>query len=1284
MNPKGAKQASFVPAVVGLSLALLWTAQIAAEERQDSAPQSLAVAQVPSAGVKTLPARRLIFEPNYGQVDGQAKFLARGRGYTLFLTASDFVVALPSIRKRGPDIEIPEVVQPGAALRLKLRGANRDARLEGLDALPGRSNYFSGSDPTQWRTNIPQFARVRYEAIYPGIDLVFYGSDQGPLEFDFVVAPGADPAVIEFDVEGAEQLQLTPEGDAVARLAGRALHLRRPLVYQGADGVRQEIAAAYRLADNKRVSFSVSDYDPARPLVIDPAILTYSTYFGGAGNVFQTGDERALGIALDGAGNIYVTGWTESDDFPTTMGAFDTEFDATDQVVFVSKFNNAGSVLLYSTFLDSGGADTGAAIAVDSSGNAYVTGHAFGPSFPTTMGAFDTTPNGGLGDAFVTKLGPNGDSLVYSTVIGGSGGSSKDLGMGIAIDPDGNAYITGFTNAGNFPTTMGAFDTVCGTDGACGGGFFTGDAFVTKLNPSGTDLVWSTFLGGGDAENFGGGAQGSEFRGIAVDADRNVYVTGDTRSTDFPTTPGAFDTVLNTPPFTLSDVFVTKLNSTGTGLVFSTYVGGNNDDGGLALAIDSANPPNVYVTGFTGSGFPLVNAVDTSANGCSASGFGCNAFVFKMNGTGTAPLVYSTYLSGNEPEQGTGIAVAADGSAYVTGFTFSSTGFPNFGSFQAFGGNVDAFVAKFDPTGAPLTYLTFLGGAFGEIASDIAVDNAGTAYVAGYTGGDDFPTVLPFQGNPAFGLDTFIAKVDFNANNPVPAISNLSPATALVGGAAFTLKVEGSNFVSNSVVRFDGVNRTTNFFNFRRLDVPIAASELTAPDTVDVTVFNPAPVGGLSNTAQFVIQNGNFPIPSITSTNPTSAFSGGGNLLLTVNGSDFVANSVLRWNGSDRSTTVVNVNQLTATILSSDTADGQVAQLTVFNPAPGGGESAPFPFTVNNFPPFLNTVSPTTVGAGGDNFTLTANGSFFVPSSVVRWNDADRQTTFVSSNQLKATILASDVASAGSGAVTVFSPAPGGGTSSSKTVTISATMPDINTNGAVNAASFAPGVGVAAGSITAVFGVNLASSTAIAGSLPLPTTLGGATMQFNTNVNVPKFFASASQVNIQVPWSLAGQSSASLTDTVNGLTSPAESVSLATFAPGLFSTSQNGMGQGAILIANTPNLAAPMDMFPGSRPAVRGVDFLEIYWTGGGPVTNQPATGAAASANPLSVTTTTPTLTIGGVATPVLFSGLAPGFVGLYVVTCQVQAGTPVGDAVPVVLTIGGVQSNTVTIAISQ
>jgi hypothetical protein len=430
----------------------------------------------------------------------------------------------------------------------------------GLEKLPGTANYFVGNDSTKWRSNVPAYARVRYDDLYPGVDLVYYGN-QRELEYDFVVRPGADPSRIVLGFQGADRLEVDAQGDLMLHTALGPVRQRKPVIYQEADGVRREIAGSYVLKGLRQVGFQVAAYDASKPLVIDPT-LVYSTYLGGSGG------EQGNGIAVDADGNAYVTGTVNSGSsvtFPTAAGAFDTNFGAGAEHVFVTKVDPTGSTLIYSTYLGGNGfSDKGFGIAVDAAGHAYVTGHTQG-DFPTTPGAFKTTfiNSGGSYDAFVTKLNPTGNGLVYSAYLGGC---NDDEGFAITVDAVGNAYVTGRTTSVNFPTTPGAFDTTKALQ----------DVFVTKLDPSGSALVYSTFLGGG---SFNQGL------GIAVDAAGNAYVTGSAGS-GFPTTPGAFDTTFGSG----QDAFVTKLNPTGTSLVYSTYLGGSAFDEGRGISVDATGP----------------------------------------------------------------------------------------------------------------------------------------------------------------------------------------------------------------------------------------------------------------------------------------------------------------------------------------------------------------------------------------------------------------------------------------------------------------------------------------------------------------------------------------------------------------------------------------------------------------------------------------------------------------------------------------------------------------------
>ncbi len=681
----------------------------------------------------------LSFEANQGQTDSRVKFLSRGRGYALFLTATEAVLSL----KRG---------QAPAVLRMRLVGANRAPQVTALEELPGRSNIFIGKDPAKWRTNISDYARVLYHDVYPGVDLVYYGH-QGQLEFDFAVRPGADPKLIRLAFQGTDKLEVDARGDLLLDADGGEVRFRRPVVYQEKEGVREEIAGAYVLRAKHQVGFEVAAYDASRPLVIDPT-LAYSTYLGGSG------DDQGNAIAVDAAGNAYVTGSTASTNFPTASPLPGSSNRSKD--VFVAKLNAAGSALIYSTYLGGSADEAGFGIAVDASGNAYVTGYTESSNFPTASPLRATYS--GLGDAFVAKLNATGSVLVYSTYLGGN---NADAAYGIAVDSSGNAYVTGITESTNFPT---ASPLQAGNSGER-------DAFVAKLSSAGS-FVYSTYLGGS------GDDRGSA---IAVDSTGNAYVAGYTESSNFPTA-----SPLRASYSGLGDAFVAKLNAAGSALVYSTYLGGNDYDQAGGIAVDSSG--NVYVTGFTYSGdFPTVSPLQLRLNqGVVIDCFdGCpDSFVAKLNPAGSA-LVYSTYLGGYMNDIGSAIAVDSSGNAYVTGFT-DSTGFyqpdilfPSVNPLQASSmGNsgTDAFVAKLNATGSALVYSTYLGGIGDDFGNAIAVDSTGNAYVAGSSASVNFPTTSALQPASGGGGDAFIAKINPGGASCAYSISPTSQSFPLSGG----------------------------------------------------------------------------------------------------------------------------------------------------------------------------------------------------------------------------------------------------------------------------------------------------------------------------------------------------------------------------------------------------------------------------------------------------------------------------------------------------------------------
>jgi hypothetical protein len=671
----------------------------------------------------------LAFEPNRGQADPATRYLARGQGYALLLKDNEAWVVLNSAGHPPDSLKRPNRTQAPRQriLRMKLENSRAPARVTGLDRLPGTSNYFFGKNPSRWLTHIPTYAKTKFESVYPGVDLVYYGH-HGKLEYDFVLAPGADPGKIVFRFEG-RKVQKNEQGDlALDSPAGRVC-LLKPVAYQKRSedaSARRTVLVSYVQKGPNRFGFAVRDYDPREPLVIDP-VLSYSTYLGG--NAGDAGNA----IALDSSGNAYVTGSTASSNFPT-LSAYKSSY-AGDTDAFVTKLNSTGTALIYSTYLGGTNSDSGAGIAVDSSGNAYLTGTTSSTDFPTTSGVFQTALGGGS-DAFVAKLDASGSKLLYSSFLGGS---SADSGNGIALDTTGNAYVTGSTESTDFPTET-PFQS---------GNAGVSDAFVTKVNNSATAIIYSTYLGGTAAD---------VAQAIAVDAAGSAYVTGYTYSTNFPTVNPYQN--LNGGS---ADVFVSKFSPDGTTLAFSTYIGGSGLDRGMALAVDIDR--NVYITGDTASnGFPVSASAYQQVNKGSS-----DAFVTKLNPPGSAVLV-STLLGGTQSDKGTGIAADSTGNIYVTGFTMSAD-FPTANAVQASyaGGTcgtvscTDAFVTEVNPQGTSLVYSTYLGGTGAEYAGGIALDGTGNAYIVGMTTSTDFPaTAGAYQGgaqDAGANGDAFVVKI---------------------------------------------------------------------------------------------------------------------------------------------------------------------------------------------------------------------------------------------------------------------------------------------------------------------------------------------------------------------------------------------------------------------------------------------------------------------------------------------------------------------------------------------
>jgi uncharacterized repeat protein (TIGR01451 family) len=678
----------------------------------------------------------LQFEANRGQADPRVLFLGRGQGYTVFLTAGEAVIALT--RRGGGDTR---------AVRMRLVGAAAEAKVRGDAEMRGMVNYFRGKDPARWRTAVPSFERVRYEGAYPGIDVVFYGR-QRQLEYDFIVSPGADPAAIRLAFEGGARVRRDATGDLVLAVEGGEMRLSRPLVYQEIDGVRRDVAGEFILGPKGDVGIHVAAFDPSRPLVIDP-VLTSSTYLGGSMT------DVASGVAVDGNGDVYVTGYTYSNDFPVPDGTASTQPECEwpfgslgCRDVFVmrltrDRFSPGGMRLVpvYFTYLGGEHHDEAAGIAVDGEGAAYVTGTTYSDAFPTYPLIHPTPPVGfdcdpacplqvvrkGDRDAFVTKLDSTG-ALVYSTYLGGSG---SEYGNAIAVDTAGRAHVVGQTSSGDFPL----HDTSQSLSGFH-------DAFAVKLNATGSSLLFSKYLGGSGVETATAVAVRSTTTSSLFECCRVVtatFVTGTTEyAADFPTT---HDVAQNG---NRGRAFVMRLNNAG-GTVYSTRLGsgsvlpvGHASEEPTGIAVDAAD--NAYVTGWTlSSTFPTRNAVQ------GGLAYKHDAFVSRINASGSA-LVYSTYLGGQEIDQAAGIAVDAAGNAFVTGWTAS----PDFPAVRPMSSlavpSVDAFVTQLAPDGT-LTYSGRMGGSGEDRGRAIALGSGNDVYIVGETASVDLPKGKPFLGN---------------------------------------------------------------------------------------------------------------------------------------------------------------------------------------------------------------------------------------------------------------------------------------------------------------------------------------------------------------------------------------------------------------------------------------------------------------------------------------------------------------------------------------------------------
>jgi hypothetical protein len=670
----------------------------------------------------SLQALPLTFETNVGQVDDSVAFLTRGQGYSFFVSATSATLDVQA------DLG-------GWVLQMDLVGGNAQAPAIGLDRHEGNTNYLSGSDSSRWLTDIANYTKVAFDDVYKGIDIVYYGDSQQQIEYDFVVAPGADPSQILLNFDGAEAMNLDEQGHLVFETGERDLVQKAPVIYQEIDGKRVPVEGRYQLLDDNQVRFELGDYDSSLPLIIDPIVTAYNSYLGG------TSTDQGYDIAVDADGNAYVIGMTSSQDLPTTTGAYMTASNYPEH--FVAKLNASGSGFSYVTHLGANyytdpfeptmppvlPFEAKPAIAIDSSGNAIVTGASTNPNFPylTYYGS-----NLGNPSAFAVKLNSTGSSLLYSVSLGGT---SSEGGSDVALDADGNAYLTGLTKSSDFMAGY-VMNSWPGFNSSFNG-------YAVKLTSSG-GVVYARYLTGNTYDRM---------NGIAVNSSGEAVIVGQTVSTDC-----AVNALFPTPDAGQNGI-VTKLSSTGS-VLFATYLGGSGDDYAHAVAYDASG--NIYVVGqTTSSNFPLQSAFQST-------NYGTDAFLTKFNAAGTS-LLYSTYLGGNGTDIAHGIAVNSNNEPYLVGvtdsaFTGYSNGFPvqntqytQLNGYPYFN-YTDAFVTRFNSSASALITSTYFGTGLTEVGRGIALRGS-DVHITGSTNGTGFATSGAAQTTNAGNTDAFIAKL---------------------------------------------------------------------------------------------------------------------------------------------------------------------------------------------------------------------------------------------------------------------------------------------------------------------------------------------------------------------------------------------------------------------------------------------------------------------------------------------------------------------------------------------
>lgn len=875
------------------------------------------------------------FEINQGQTNDAVKFLSRGRHFSLFLTPNDAVLRLKGARDQS------------AVVRLQTVGGNRHPHMFGEKTLATTSNYFIGNDPTKWHTNVPNYGSVRVESVYQGVDLVYHGNRR-QMEYDFVVAPKANPGRIRLAFQGVQSTRIGEHGELILHTKSGDLVQPPPLVYQELNGQRQVIDGRYALLAKNEIGFTIGQYDRNRQLTIDPVLL-YSTYLGDS-DLDEAGE-----IAVDGSGNVYVAGFTGSTTFPGVDGSSLQPSNGGDWDMFLTKINPTGTAIIYSTYIGgNGGNEYPQAMALDSSNNVYLTGGTNSTDFPGASGSsIQSTFAGGWRDSFAMKINSSGSAIVYSTYLGGS---DDDLGFGIAVDGSGNAYVTGPTASSTFPGVSGSSIESTNTSGG----------FLTKINAAGTAIVYSTFIEGATV--------------VAVDGSGNAILAGGTASTSLPGISGS--SIQSSYGGGGSDACVLKINAAGTAIVWSTYLGGSGTDYVDGIGMDGSG--NIYVAGNTdSSSFPGVSGGSIQ----SSNAGDLDAFVTKMNSSGTT-IAYSTFVGGNDLDFVSvgGLAVDSSGNAYVAGGTLSTTfnGVSGSSIQSSNAGGADGFIIKINAAGTSIDFATFLGGTSDDGFVGVATDGT-NVYAAGYGSSTDFPTTAgSIQTTYGGGyIDGYVVKVGPPGS---PVISSISPSTGRTGDS---ITITGTGF--------DNVQGTGNVWlgsNYAGSIVSWSNTQIVATIASGVTsgVAQVYQSGVWSNTNSLTVVT-----PHITGISPSSGHRGD---QITITGTGFGTSqgSGNVWLGSTYGTVVSwSDTQVVASIAAAATSG--VAQIYQNGVWSNTSSLTVIPFQITS-------ISPSS-GRAGDNITITGtafgstqgSGNVWLGSTygtVVSWSDTQVVATIVS------------------------------------------------------------------------------------------------------------------------------------------------------------------------------------------------------------------------------------------------------------------------------------------------